>query len=200
MDRERGRQMKQLLMKLGVIFAAAALVSVILAGVAGAADTQCVGAISGPHDNVVVPRGATCVISNAQIKGSIKVYGNLDMFAPRSTVGGNIDGEPGHGYVRLWSGSALVQGNVQIKGSTSGIAAGFEPNQEIRGNFQWEENNNRLVAQASIIGGNVKAEKNTGGGFIGPGNNIGNNVECKENTPPIGEGGNIIGGDDKCPE
>ena len=40
-------------------------------------ETICRGSLSGSHDNVKVPAGATCVIRNADIEGSIKVFGGL---------------------------------------------------------------------------------------------------------------------------
>lgn len=191
-------------MRKKVLFALATLISVaavlVSAPTAAAGDTVCMGPLFGAHDNVVVPAPFTCDVFGATIKGNVKVYGSINVFGP-ATIGGSLDAEPGHGFVRIFSGNTIL-GNVQVKGSTAGIAAGFLGGNTIGGNFQWEENNNFLVAFGSTIGGNVKAEKNTGGGFIGGGNTIGGNVECKENTPPIGEGGNNVSGTDrdKCPE
>lgn len=186
--------MGKLVVTKGLVLAAA----LVGAPSALAGDFVCTGGASGPLDNVVVPPGATCNMSNANVEGNVKVFGSLNVFAP-TTIRGSIDGEPGHGFVRLFGGAILVHGNVQIKGSAAGIGAGYLSGTQIRGNFQWEENTNSLVATGGTIGENVKAEKNTGGGSI-TGNTIGENLECKENFPAIVEFGNAIGGDNKCPE
>lgn len=178
----------------GLVLAAA------LVGAPGAlaGDFVCTAGAGGALNNVVVPPGATCDMANADVKGNVKVFGSLNVFAP-TTIQGSIDAEPGHGFVRLFGGQILVRGNVQIKGSAAGTAAGYLAGTQIRGNFQWEENTNLLDANGGTIGGNVKAEKNTGGGSI-TGNTIGENLECKENFPTIFEFGNAIGGEDKCTE
>jgi hypothetical protein len=170
----------------------------VVAPKALAGDTVCVGALTGAHDNVVVPAGAVCTISAATIKGNVKVFGSLNVFPP-TTIGGSIDGEPGHGFVRLFGGLIVVVGNVQIKGSPSSEAAGYLAGTQIGGDFQYEGNMGTLVATGGTIGGNAKAEKNRGGGAFTV-NTIRGNLECKENVPPITEFGNVIGGNDKCPE
>ena len=161
-----------------------------------AGDTVCVGVITGAHDNVVVPPGATCIIGAATIKGNVKVFGRLDVLPP-TTIGGSIDGEPGHIRVALFGTGVVVGGNVQLKGGS--VIAGYTPGTQIGGDFQYEGNTGSLSATGGNIRGNLKAEKNTGGGAI-VSNNIGGNLECKENVPPIGEMANVVGGNDKCPE
>ena len=175
----------------------------LVAPTAAANDTLCTGALAGEHDNVIVPDGATCNVTGAQIKGNVKVLagGSLNVFAP-TTVGGDIQADPGHRYVRLLGTGVVVMGDVEAKGSIGALdggAAGYLAGTDIRGNFEWEENRIGLTATGGTIGGNVKAEKNFGGGDI-TGNTIGGNVECKENVPEMVEAGNTIGGEDKCPE
>jgi hypothetical protein len=189
--------------RLALLMAALTVPVLLVAPSATANDTLCTGALAGAHDNVIVPDGATCNIAGAQIKGNVKVLagGSLDVFAP-TTIGGSVQADPGHQYVRIWGGAVVVMGDVEVKGGTGapdGGTAGYLAGTDIRGNFQWEENRIGLNADGGTIGGNVKAEKNAGGGFIS-GNTIRGNVECKENNPAIGEAGNTIGGDDKCPE
>lgn len=181
------------LVALAVLLVAAGLVGPSNA-VAG--DTVCVGALTGAHDNVIVPPAVVCTISNAMIKGNVKVFGQLDVL-PVTTIGGSIDGEPGHIRVALFGTGVVVRGNVQLKGGSA--IAGYTTGTQVRGNYQYEENAGSLSATGALIGGNLKAEKNTGGGFI-IGNNIRGNLECKENTPAIVDLGNVVGGNDKCPE
>jgi hypothetical protein len=164
-------------------------------------DTYCTGALTGSHDNVIVPAGETCDIDAASIKGNIKVYGSLAIDG--SAVRGNLQAEPGHGYVRIgFSGAepVAIEGSVQIKGSTlegqkSGYGSGLE---EVAGNFQFEENASTLVAVDASILGNFKAQANTGGGSIMD-NVIGGNLECPDNDPEITESGNTVNGNDVCP-
>lgn len=166
---------------------------------AHADDTTCTGPspISGPHDNVVVPAGAFCILFGAEVGGNVKVLagGILQVFD--SSVAGDIQAEPGHLFVELHAGT-VVGGDVQLKGSVVGFLSGYT-DAVIGGDFQYEENGNFLVAIGGRIGGNVTAVKNTGGGEIS-GNTIGGNLECKENTPPIAAFGNVVEGETKCPE
>lgn len=174
------------------------VLALVVASVAHAGDTVCVGALSGAHDNVTVPAGETCIISDAQIEGSVKVYGGVDIYSP-TTIKGSIDGESGNTGVRLWGGANLVvEGNVQInKSPGSPAGSGYWAGTQIHGNFQYEENVGFLTAAGGLIGGNFKAEKNTGGGDI-VGNTISQNLECKENTPALFQAGNVVGGALKC--
>jgi hypothetical protein len=160
-------------------------------------DFQCVGVVTGTFDNVVVPPGADCTLLNSFVRGSVKNFGSLGV--NRSTVRGNVDGEPGNDHTAVFNLSTVF-GSVQIKGSFSPLNFGSGVfASTVHGDFQYVENRGRLDLFVSTIRGNVKSEKNTGGGFI-QGNTIGGNVECKENTPPHVESFNTIGGDDKCPE
>jgi hypothetical protein len=170
-------------------------------GASPADDTYCTGALTGSHDNVIVPAGESCDIEDASITGNIKVYGSLEVDG--TPVRGNIDAEPGHGYVRIGFSSAepmTVGGSVQIKGSTaegqkSGYGSGLEL---IRGNFQFEANESTLVAAGSSILGNLKAIGNSGGGSITK-NEIRGNLECSGNDPEITETSNTVHGNDLCP-
>lgn len=170
----------------------------ILAPAAAADDTHCNGVMTGDHDNVIVAAGANCTLQSANVRGNVTNYGEL--LTEDTNIYGNVDGEPGHVRTAISTGT-YVGGNVQIRGSLPvGEFGGFFQAQ-IVGDFQWEENANSLVALDSSIGGNVKAQGNSGGVFLSiSGNTIGGNLECKENDPPILDGGNVIGGDDKCPE
>lgn len=187
-------------MRKSVIVALLALTAVLIGPAsARAGDTICVGVLAGSHDNLIVPAGATCNIADATIQGSVKVFGALNVSSP-TTIGGNIDGEPGHTFVRLFGGATLVVGgDVQLKKQGSVFSQGYLAGTQIRGDFQYEENVGFLVANGGQIGGDFKSEKNTGGGGIF-GNTILGNLECKENTPEHEQAGNTVGGALKCPE
>lgn len=183
-----------------VIAAALSSLALLLAAPSAlAGDTQCVGVVTGAVDNVVVPPGANCSLT-AQVKGNVKNFGQLQVFSP-TTIRGSVDGEPGpNTHTQIFGAGVIIRGNLQIKGQGPN-AMGYLSGTTIGGDVSYLENRGFGVfnGPGSTIGGNLKAEKNTGGGNIS-GNTIRGNVECKENTPPFTEGGNAIGGDDKCPE
>ncbi len=174
-------------------------------------DTICANmSISGTHDNVIVPAGTFCTPGAAgatTITGSVKVYGRYNARAG-TTIHGNIDGEPGHVWVRLFGLGVVVHGNVQIKqgvNTRNAGSAGYLTGTRIDGDFQWEENSMRLLASGGIIGGDLKMEKSDSSSRNLPigrifGNTIGGNLQCKENTPPPVGGGNSVTGnmEDQC--
>jgi hypothetical protein len=198
--------------KRSVVLAALAVASAFIAAAPAAADhiplsalhdpTPCVGALSGPHDNVVVPPGTSCVVGpGTTIKGNIKNFGDLLVFGPGTTIGGSVDSEPGNDTDLIGNGLAgiTVGGDVHVKGAIP-LGADVELNQvDLHGNFWFEENDSTLRIIFNEIGGNVKAEKNTRPGTISN-NVVGGNIECKENTPGIVAFANTVGGQQKCPE
>lgn len=164
--------------------------------------TQCVGTLTGAHDNVVVPPMTSCLINpGTQIKGNIKNYGDLLVLGPGTNIGGSVDSEPGNDTDLIGNGARgiTVGGDVHVKGAIP-IGADVELNMvHLHGNFWFEQNDSTLRIINNTIGGNVKAEKNTRPGTI-TNNVVGGNIECKENNPPIVAGANMVGGQQKCPE
>ena len=164
-------------------------------------------AFTGSADNVEVPPGADCFLLGTNVD-NVKVFGSLR--AAGTVVRGNVQGEPGHGVVRLGLQAGVgttVNGSVQIKGGVGPSP----PNTllfgaMIQGNVQLEENSNGVVVLNSLIGGDLQVFKNTG--VINPlffpfsasigGNTIGGNLQCAENSPPPAvspsAGPNTVGG------
>lgn len=75
-----------------------ALISILTLTAAPSAasnDALCVGVVTaGSFDNVVVPEGAVCDISNSQIRGNIKALRNSTLFVSGgNTIGGNVEGD-----------------------------------------------------------------------------------------------------------
>jgi hypothetical protein len=124
--------------------------------------------------------------------GSVKVFGGFNALAG-TTIEGNIDGESGHLFVRLFGLGVVVRGNVQLKNAEPAEPSGFMAGTEIGGNFQSEANTNVLFAQGGVIGGDLVVLKNTGGAGIF-GNVIQGNLQCSENDPPPTGGGNTVAG------
>jgi hypothetical protein len=160
-------------------------------------DTVCTGLLDGVHDNVIVPEGADCVLTDALVRGTVEVkaHGSLAVRG-RTSIQGSVQSDGGR-HVRLLGGSVTVGGNVQIKRASN--SSGYEPGTRIAGNFQFEENTGALFATGGLIGGNLQVIKNSGGGSIS-GNTIRETLQCKENFPPPAGGGNSVGGnkEDQC--
>lgn len=169
----------------------------VIATPASAGDTSCVGVLTGSFDNVIVPPGADCTLLNSFVDGSVKNFGALGV--NRSIVRGNVEGEPGNHHTAVFNFS-FVRGNVTIKGATNAAFGSGVFASTVGGDVEYVESmGNRLDLFFSTIGGNVKSEKNFGGGFI-VSNTINGNLECKENTPPHSNTGNTVRGNNKCPE
>lgn len=176
---------------------------VFAASPVSAKDTPCTGTLSGTVKNVVVPSGSTCDCDGATVKGSIKVYGSLNI--NRSTVSGSIKAMPGHGFVRIGFGHAtgdavVIKGNVKLKGGDgdgSTNPSGFDAGTTIKGGFQFEGNNHNLVLRNGTVTGSVKVEMNTGTCVI-TGNTIRGNLKCKENTSACTLSGNRVSGNTMC--
>jgi hypothetical protein len=60
---------------------------------AEADDTQCVGALTGTFDNVIVPPGATCVLTDSVVLGNVKALERSRLLIRDSQVGGNVEGD-----------------------------------------------------------------------------------------------------------
>lgn len=84
--------MNKRLLVIALTFSIATLVA---APPAAANDFQCVGIVTlGSFDNVVVPEGATCDISNSEIRGNVKALRNSRLLVSGgNTIAGNVEGD-----------------------------------------------------------------------------------------------------------
>lgn len=164
---------------------------------AQAEDTTCTGKLRGSHDNVIVPPSATCELENARLNGSVYVQRNgAVIISGRTFVNGNVISEDGGRYVRIIGPSVRVGGNVQIKYNYETSA--IQPGATIRGSLQYVENPGALFVTGVFIGSDLQLFKNTGGATLTE-NTIRQNMQCKENTPAPGGGGNVAGDkEDQC--
>jgi hypothetical protein len=157
------------------------------------------GVLSGTHDNVVVPPNGVCTIIGAEIRGDLINYGNVSVNS--TEIFGGIESDSALDIDLGQLGPVTVHQSVQVSGTSAGPVNVL--GSDLRGNFSFLENRASLTFDDNTVAGNVKAEKNTGGGEI-TGNTIRGNLECKENVPAITETGNVFtpsaGGQDKCPE
>src|SRR6266849_9855384 len=100
-----------------------ALISAIFASLAGAstglaADASCSGMLTGKiAGNVVVPRGASCTLSDATVTGNVQVSQNasltVDATQQPATIDGNVQAVQ-CAFVLLEGGGVTVNGNLQI--------------------------------------------------------------------------------------
>lgn len=159
-------------------------------------DTICNGLVNGRHDNVIVPDGAVCMLSNARVKGNVEVKTGAALTVSGPVyIGGNIQSE-GSRYVRIEGSGVTVNGNIQIKKVLE--ASGIQPGTSIYGDFQYEENSGFLFASGSFVRGNFQVFKNSGGATI-VNNTIRQNLQCKENWPaPTGDGNSAGDKEDQC--
>jgi hypothetical protein len=69
------------------------LVVLVVAPGAAADDTPCIGAVTGTHDNVVVPPGQTCTLSAATVLGNVKALQDSSLLVTGSNVRGDVQGD-----------------------------------------------------------------------------------------------------------
>jgi hypothetical protein len=140
---------------LALVALTAATATLVAAPVASADDTQCVGTISGPHDNVVVPAGATCTLDGAMVKGNVTCDGCASVSSFDSTIGGNFQIKKTTGLGNFIE-DTIIGGNLEQVESASeldflGSSAA---------NLKFEKNANKLSVETSTIAGNVAAHEN----------------------------------------
>lgn len=149
-------------------------------------DKRCTTTLTrGTFENVIVPWGECVLTGSVVVKGNIKQTGG-SLVVDGIPVGGNVQAEGGR-YTKVLG--ANVEGDVQIK-KTKGLAQVAWS--EIDGDVQVEEKKNGNIR---IVGNDVREDvqvwKNTGGTLILIKNNdIGGNLQCKENTPNPTQFGN----------
>jgi hypothetical protein len=144
--------------------------------IAAANDFQCVGVVTlGSFDNVVVPEGALCDITNSQITGNIKALQNSTLFvAGGNTIGGNVEGDKARD-VEIFNRGALLPNVIHGNGVIV------------------EDSIETFVCGAVLPHGNIIIVKNRGAllgvggpfcaGFFGGGNTVERgNIKVEDNV------------------
>jgi hypothetical protein len=157
------------------------MVALVGVGPAMAGDTQCVGALTGTHDNVVVPPGAHCEMTNATVIGNVKVLSGGSLRASNSRIGGSVQGDNSD-WVCLQFGTQ-VRGNFEVKGGQLGTTTGHDISTIVNGNTKVEENAGLTFIDAATVGGNIEILKNTGTLEV-EFNTIGGNIKVEDNVVP----------------
>lgn len=181
---------------LGSVAAAASATALLIAPTpASAGDTECVGALTGIHDNVVVPPGAVCALTGATVLGNVKALENSRLFVFASTVRGNVEGDKAS-EVRVQFESQ-VGGNVHVKGTDAGTFNAVDINVRVGGDVQFEEGQGTVFVDDALITGDVVVIKNTGRVEV-EFNTVGGNVKVEDNVIQItgmSVVGNAVAGD-----
>jgi hypothetical protein len=160
-----------------------------------AEETECRGAIGAVTvDNLRVPDGATCTLSETFVKGTVKVETDATLKARGVRVIGNVQAEEARKVVVREN--SKVGGSVQIVQGEAAKVLGSR----INGDILYDEQAGTLKVKDNRIGGNVQAFQNGPGQLTISVNRIDGNLQCKENTPPPTGGGNIVQGnkEDQC--
>jgi hypothetical protein len=168
---------------LAVVLAAAAGLALVglAAKPAQADDTVCTGVVTGVHDNVVVPDGAVCILTGAQVKGNVLVKTEGTLMSRASTIVGNVQGP----QVRqiLLQFQTQVGGDVHIKGANPGTLNGFDINVRVGGDAQLEENQGRVFVDAAFVEGDLEVRKNITQGLLEVEfNTVGGNIKVEDNV------------------
>src|SRR5688572_26677433 len=98
---------------------------------AGPSDRECIGTLPpGTYQNVIVPPGQTCTISNSRMTGNITALAGSRLFSTNNTVEGNIQADKARRVdIRL----GTVGGGISIvEGPGDGIPGTFPFDYDIR--------------------------------------------------------------------
>ena len=145
---------------------------------AEADDTPCVGALSGSFDNVIVPPGATCTLTNSTVSGNVKALEDSRLLIRNSMIDGNVEGDKAD-IVQIFSGSVrqyilIKEGGPAVVPpgpspfNVCGFGMDFTPCEAlvsgttvVEGGIQVEKMTGSVLIDSSVKAGNVKVEGNT---------------------------------------
>jgi hypothetical protein len=207
--------------KLGLCVLATAITLGVCATPAVADDARCVGSLPpGTYDNVVVPRGADCVLSGAIVRGNVKALRGAGLFSNGNRIAGNLQGDRPRFVGSLGD---TISGNVHVTGATGTpgfLFDGLSINVFVcsarlaDGNIVVEKSRNGTVVVGTLLEvcpgntvtkGNIKVERN----FIPPGevlavvrNTVGGNLQVFTNTGAGAKNvaGNVVRQNLQCKE
>jgi Tannase and feruloyl esterase len=160
-----------------------AAVALLGGGATARANTSCTGPLSGTvNGNIVVPKGASCTLSNATVSGDVHVLQNasltIDATEQPTTINGNV--------VANGCTSALLEGGVTVSDSVQieqcSQQSGFiGPGVKIGANFQCINNPGGCEAELGTVQGSVQIEGSNSSDISLV--SVGGNLQCGGNTP-----------------
>jgi hypothetical protein len=181
-------------------------------------DFDCVGTVTGTFQNVFVPAGQSCTLTNARVRGNILARENARLFVFETVTAGNIDGvearqlhvrggrlegsiqaqdgaSAGEVGIRISGGTVLTQGNITIQKMRTGTIE-ITGARLLKGNIQVQENTvgTALTLTGNEVAQNVEVFVNSGVGAKTVRNNtVQQKLSCKENTRPFTGRPNVAG-------
>ena len=162
---------------------------------AAAEERVCRGTIGAVAlDNILVPQGASCFLTGARAKRTVKVARTAKLTARNVIVIGNVQAE-GATSVTVYDGSR-IGGSIQVKQGSAATVI----NSHVNADILYDSNRGALRIQYNRVGGNVQAFQNVRGGLNITRNVIDGNLQCKANNPAPTGTGNVVGGnkEDQC--
>jgi hypothetical protein len=138
-------------------------------------------------DDLYVPMGATCTLTNAKIEGDLSVMEEATLIAYNVTIGGNLQTDYA-AKVEIRQGS-YVGGNIQFEEGGVLIVADVQVGGNLEASYSWGKHS----YTGNTIGGDIQIEENTGGVTINN-NIVYGDLECEDNYPaPTGSGNTVYG-------
>jgi hypothetical protein len=162
----RGEEMKRVLSALAAL---AALVLALSPSASAHGSYTCTTDIFSTtiDQNVVVPDGATCGLTDVTVNGNISVGNNAALLAVGTTVNGNV--KVGSNSVADLHFGGTVNGNLSIGSGSAAIIVGYTVN----GNYSARD------ASSAFNGSSLaKSVTITGGTYVFSINTIGKNLTC----------------------
>ena len=165
--------MKKYLVLVAVLSSAALILA--LPSKAEANDTHCVGALTGTFDNVVVPPGQTCLLTDSTVLGNVKALEGARLLIRTSEIEGNVEGDKAD-IVQIFSSRVREFISIKEGGPAQAPAPGFNvclvpggatPCEVIlaavtveKGGIQIEKMSGDIIVDRAILPGNLKVEEN----------------------------------------
>jgi hypothetical protein len=188
---------------------AGAIASLAAASASAQVDVTCVGAITGgTTQNVLVPAGASCTLTDVRVLGNVEVKDFANLIARRGSINGDV-------IVEMQGTARLVRGN--INGSVAGLGARLVSvnGTTIAKDVIAEDTTNVVIGSGALIGklealrsgrvsiigarvaGDLKFEENFGA-ITAEGNSVAGNFEAYLNSGGATFNMNTIRGNMQC--
>lgn len=186
---------------------AASSLVLVFAPSATANDSVCIATLTGVHDNVVVPPGASCVLNGATVRGNVIALADSKLAVTFSTVHGNVEGRRADSVVvsdsTVRENVTIVEGGPAAGPVLGGIACTAVTNvceaavfrSTVRGNVHIEKVVGSVRVGSILIptlgapvpNGNVQVEDNVipaGEDLVVANNTVAQNIQVYKNTGP----------------
>ncbi len=146
--------------------------------------------------NVLVPGGASCVLSNVYVKGNVETRDRAQLVIRNdSFVEGSVQTDGTH---RVRIRDSEINGNIQLEG-VDYVLGSLVVNTRVGGTIDWEDNDAEFLVRFNRVIGDIKVNQNNRLARIFD-NIVGGNLQCQENEPPpVGARNRVDGNkEDQC--